>query len=100
MQQPPSGSYPEIRQTWRRYDTRRSAALSRAPIEPATSLSDPRYVKKAPPQNVRFEINEVINELITWTRSEVVEKGVTTRLRLWEGLSPIQGIGYNCNKSS
>jgi PAS domain S-box-containing protein len=49
------------------------------------------HVKKAPPQNVRFEINEVINELITWTRSEVVEKGVTTRLRLWEGLSPVQG---------
>jgi PAS domain S-box-containing protein len=49
------------------------------------------HVKKAPPQSVRFEINDVINELIALARSELVEKGVTTRLRLWKGLSPVQG---------
>ena len=49
------------------------------------------HVKKTPPQDVRFEINEVINELIALTRSELVEKRVTTQLSLWEGLSPVQG---------
>jgi PAS domain S-box-containing protein len=49
------------------------------------------HVRKAPPQNVRFEINDVISELITLARSELVKKGVTTRLRLWKGLAPVQG---------
>jgi C4-dicarboxylate-specific signal transduction histidine kinase len=49
------------------------------------------HVKKAPPQNVRFEINDVINELLALARSELVEKGVRTQLGLWEGLSPVQG---------
>jgi C4-dicarboxylate-specific signal transduction histidine kinase len=49
------------------------------------------HVRKAPPQNIRFEINDVISELITLARSELVEKGVTTRLRLWKGLAPVQG---------
>jgi PAS domain S-box-containing protein len=58
------------------------------------------HVRKAPPQNFRFEINDVISELITLARSELVEKGVTTRLRLWKGLPPFRGIGSKCNKSS
>jgi PAS domain S-box-containing protein len=49
------------------------------------------HVRKAPPQNVRFEINDVINELIALARSELVEKGVTNQLDLWEGLSLVQG---------
>jgi PAS domain S-box-containing protein len=49
------------------------------------------HVKKAPPQNIRFQINDVINELIASAESELTEKGVTTRLGLWEGLSPVQG---------
>jgi PAS domain S-box-containing protein len=49
------------------------------------------HVRKAPPQSVRFEINDVINELIALARSELVEKGVTTQLGLWEGLSSVQG---------
>jgi signal transduction histidine kinase len=49
------------------------------------------HIKKTPPQNVRFEINAVINELIALVRRELVEKGVATRLGLWEGLSPVQG---------
>jgi PAS domain S-box-containing protein len=49
------------------------------------------YVKKTPPQNTRFEINDVINELMALARSELHEKGVTTRLSLWTGLSPVQG---------
>ncbi|HEY0800116.1 MAG TPA: PAS domain S-box protein, partial [Steroidobacteraceae bacterium] len=48
-------------------------------------------VKKEPPQKARFNINDVINELIVLTRSEVVAKGVTVQLRLAEGLSSIQG---------
>jgi PAS domain S-box-containing protein len=49
------------------------------------------HAKNAPPQNIRFQINDVIIELIALARSELVEKGVTTRLGLWEGLSPVQG---------
>jgi PAS domain S-box-containing protein len=49
------------------------------------------HIKKTPPQNVRFEINVVINELIALVRRELVEKGVTTRLGLWEGPLPVQG---------
>jgi PAS domain S-box-containing protein len=49
------------------------------------------HVRKTPPQSVRFEINDVINELTTLARRELIEKGVTTRLRLGEGLSPVLG---------
>src|ERR1700733_2082405 len=49
------------------------------------------HVRKTPPQSVCFEITDVINELTTLARSELVEKGVTIQLGLWEGLSPVQG---------
>lgn len=49
------------------------------------------HVKKAPPRNAPFDINDALNELIALARSEVVEKGVTLRLRLAEGLSPVRG---------
>src|SRR5208337_1364184 len=48
-------------------------------------------VKKEPPQNARLNINEAINELLPLVRDEVLEKGVTVRLFLGDGLSPIQG---------
>jgi PAS domain S-box-containing protein len=48
-------------------------------------------VKKAPPRNDCFDINDVINELIALARSEVIEKGVRVRIRLTEGLSPVHG---------
>jgi PAS domain S-box-containing protein len=49
------------------------------------------HVRNAPPQNIRFEINDAIGELITLARNEVAEKGVTTRLCLGEGVPPVQG---------
>jgi FixJ family two-component response regulator len=48
-------------------------------------------VKKEPLQIARFDINDAINELIALARSEVLEKGVTVRLSLVDGLSPVQG---------
>jgi C4-dicarboxylate-specific signal transduction histidine kinase len=48
-------------------------------------------IKKMPPVNARFDINDAINELIALTRSELVGNGVTVRIRLAEGLSPVQG---------
>jgi PAS domain S-box-containing protein len=49
------------------------------------------HVKKVPPRNASFDINDAINELIALTRSEVVNKRVTVQTRLAEGLSPVQG---------
>ena len=49
------------------------------------------HVKKAPPRNDRFDINDAINELIALTRGEVSENGVTVRIRFAKGLSPVQG---------
>jgi PAS domain S-box-containing protein len=48
-------------------------------------------VKKEPLQNTRFNMNDAINELIALAQSEVLEKGVTVRLSLAEGLSPVRG---------
>jgi PAS domain S-box-containing protein len=48
-------------------------------------------VKKAPPRNVWFDINEMINELIALVRSEVVQKRVAVGTRLAEGLLSVQG---------
>jgi PAS domain S-box-containing protein len=49
------------------------------------------HVKKEPPLNARFDINDAINELVALTRSEVGEKGVAVRIRLAEGLPAVQG---------
>jgi PAS domain S-box-containing protein len=49
------------------------------------------HFKKVPPRNACFDINDAINELIALARSEVVQKGVTVRMRLAEDLSPVQG---------
>jgi PAS domain S-box-containing protein len=48
-------------------------------------------VKKVPPRNAHFDINDAINELTALARSELVDKGVTVQIRLAEGLSPVQG---------
>jgi C4-dicarboxylate-specific signal transduction histidine kinase len=47
--------------------------------------------KKASPQNARFDINDAVNELTALVRSEVVEKGVTVRIQLAAGMSPVKG---------
>ena len=49
------------------------------------------HIEKVPPRSARFDINDAINELIALARTEVVEKGVSLRIRLAEGLSPVQG---------
>jgi PAS domain S-box-containing protein len=49
------------------------------------------HIEKVPPRNACFDINEAINELIALARTEVVEKGVRLRIRLAEGLFPVQG---------
>jgi hypothetical protein len=49
------------------------------------------HFKKEPARNACFDINDAIDELIALARSEVVENGVTVRIRLAEALSPVQG---------
>jgi PAS domain S-box-containing protein len=49
------------------------------------------HIKKTLPQSTCFDINDVINDLIALVRSEVNEKGVITRFRLWNGLPLVRG---------
>jgi hypothetical protein len=58
------------------------------------------HIKKAPPQKDRFDLNEAIQVVIVLPRSAISENGVSVRARLAEGLLPVQGIVFNCNKSS
>ena len=57
-------------------------------------------IKKAPPRKGRFDLNEAINEVIVLARSAITKNGVSVQTRLAEGLFPVQGIVFNCNKSS
>jgi C4-dicarboxylate-specific signal transduction histidine kinase len=69
------------------------------PIEPGTSLSAfETQVRKAPPGNASFAIKDAINELIALTRSEVIQKRVTVRSRLTEGLPSVQGDRVQLHK--
>ena len=58
------------------------------------------HIKKAPPRKDRFDLNEAINEVIVLARSAITKNGVSVQTRLAEGLLPVQGIVFNCNKSS
>jgi len=49
------------------------------------------HIKKAPPQQDRFDLNKAVNEVIALARSEVANNGVSVQARLAEGLSPVQG---------
>jgi signal transduction histidine kinase len=49
------------------------------------------HLKKAPPRNERFDLNEAINELIVLARSAIITNGVSVQTRLSEGLFPIHG---------
>jgi C4-dicarboxylate-specific signal transduction histidine kinase len=49
------------------------------------------HVKKAPPREICFDINDAIKELIALVRGEVVEKGVTVGVRFADGLCRVQG---------
>jgi PAS domain S-box-containing protein len=49
------------------------------------------HIKKAPPRNDRFDVNEAIDEVIGLARSVIAENGVSAQTRLTEGLLAVQG---------
>jgi C4-dicarboxylate-specific signal transduction histidine kinase len=57
------------------------------------------HIRKAPPRKHRFDLNEAINEVIVLARSAIAENGVSVQTRLSEGLAPVKGIVFNCNRS-
>ena len=48
-------------------------------------------IKKAPPQNDHFDLNEAINEVIILARSAMTRNRVSVRIRLAERPVPVQG---------
>jgi C4-dicarboxylate-specific signal transduction histidine kinase len=48
-------------------------------------------LKRAPPRNDNFNINEAIREVIVFTRGEAIKNGVSVHTKLAEGLPLIQG---------
>ena len=46
-------------------------------------------IKKAPPRTDTFDLNQAINEVIAFARSEEVKHGVSVQTRLAEGLSAV-----------
>ena len=48
-------------------------------------------IKRAPPRMGRLEINEVMREVIEFTRSEAVKNRVSVRTELADGLPPVPG---------
>ena len=49
------------------------------------------HIKKAPPRNDRFDLNEAIDEVIGLARSAIAKNGVSVQTRLAEGLLAVQG---------
>ena len=49
------------------------------------------HIRKAPPREHRFDLNEAINEVIVLARSAIAKNGVSVQTRLTEGLAPVQG---------
>ena len=49
------------------------------------------HIKKAPPRNDRFDLNEAIDEVIGLARSAIVKNGVSVQTRFTEGLPAVQG---------
>jgi PAS domain S-box-containing protein len=49
------------------------------------------HIRKAPPRNHRFDLNEAINEVIVLARSAIAENDVSVQTRLTEGLVPVEG---------
>jgi PAS domain S-box-containing protein len=49
------------------------------------------HIKKAPPQNDRFDLNTAINEVIELAQSAITENRVSLQTRLTEGMYPVQG---------
>jgi PAS domain S-box-containing protein len=49
------------------------------------------HIRKAPPQNDRFDINAAINEVIVLAQTAIAENGVSIQIRLADKLHPVQG---------
>jgi C4-dicarboxylate-specific signal transduction histidine kinase len=49
------------------------------------------HIKKAPPRKERFELNQVIDEVMVLTRSAIIRNEVSVQTRLAGGLLPVQG---------
>jgi PAS domain S-box-containing protein len=47
-------------------------------------------IKNAPPRKEELEINQLVGEVLTLTRSEMLKNGVTVRTQFAEGLPPVQ----------
>jgi PAS domain S-box-containing protein len=48
-------------------------------------------IKKAPPRNDRFDLNQVIEEVIGLAQSVITESGVSVQTRLASGMAPVHG---------
>jgi len=49
------------------------------------------HIKKAPPQNDRFDLNMAINEVIELAKRAITENGVSVQTLLAERMNPVQG---------
>jgi signal transduction histidine kinase len=48
-------------------------------------------IKKAPPRNDRFDLNQAIEEVIGLAQSTITENGVSVQTRLASGMAPVHG---------
>ena len=55
-------------------------------------------VKKGDTEKALLDINEVLQEVVSLTRSEIQKSGVVLKLNLTGGLPPYWAIGSSCNK--
>ena len=49
------------------------------------------HLKKAPPRQDRFDLNEAINEVIELMKCAISDNGVSIQIRLTESITPVQG---------
>jgi C4-dicarboxylate-specific signal transduction histidine kinase len=48
-------------------------------------------IKKEPPRNVRFDLNQMIEEVVGLARTAITENGVSVQTRLGSGMAPVRG---------
>ena len=61
------------------------------PIHTNRLAQDRSVIKRAPPRNERFDLNEAINEVIVMVRGAIAKNGISVSTRLMDGLAPVQG---------
>src|SRR6478752_979100 len=49
------------------------------------------HIKKAPPREERFEINDAITEVIVMVRNAIERNRISVRTQLMEGMIPVRG---------